>query len=235
MNYQNAKDTLKARSSKKLENHTYLLPGGDSFAVRLHATDVVIINPDGTYTLNTGGWRTSTTKDRINNYTPARIYQVKGLWYMRDGSLYYDGMTIDAAGAPLKPQRADSAEKYKKQVDKDVSKYIKGFIDDMKTNGLQDPSGGDCWMCCLVDKDGKHAFNDVDHIVSHFEEKYYVPSLLWNALQRRGNPGFVWQCFKTHPENFRTDLQRFFRDMKPQLVKYYQARAEEPAAEGQRI
>lgn len=60
----------------------------------------------------------------------------------------------------------------------------------------------------------------IDHIFEHFKEKYYVPSLLWNALQRRGNPGMVWQMFKSRPDAFRTDLQRYFRDLKPQLVEY---------------
>lgn len=223
MNYQTAKDTIKNRDSKKLGNNTYLLPAGDAFAVRLHQTDVVLIHADGTYTLNSGGWQTPTTKDRINEYTPARLHQAKGLWYNRDGSLFYDGMTIDAAGHPLQPRRADDTEKIKRQVDREVSAYIKGFIQDAKENGLKDPSSGDCWFCSMRTADGKTmGAGDVHHIIEHFKEKYYVPSLLWNALQHRGNPGFVWSCFKTRPEGFRTDLQRYFRDLKPQLIKYYQ-------------
>jgi len=66
---------------RKLENHTYLWPTRDgSYAVRLHATDVVTIHADGTFTLDTGGWYTVTTKDRINRYSPARVYSERGVW-----------------------------------------------------------------------------------------------------------------------------------------------------------
>lgn len=59
---------------RRLGCNTYLYPRGDSFAVRYHYTDVVTIHPDGTFTLSTGGWETSTTKQRINDYGPARVY-----------------------------------------------------------------------------------------------------------------------------------------------------------------
>lgn len=62
-------------AGKPLRNHTRLMArGSGTYAVRLHSTDVVTINPDGTYALNTGGWLTVTTKDRINDYSPARVY-----------------------------------------------------------------------------------------------------------------------------------------------------------------
>src|SRR5439155_16066680 len=35
-------------------------------AVRYHRTDVATLHPDGTVTLRTGGWRTVTTRRRIN-------------------------------------------------------------------------------------------------------------------------------------------------------------------------
>ena len=44
-----------------LAKHTRLQERGRAFAVRYHNTDVVMIRPDGTYRLNTGGWRTPTT------------------------------------------------------------------------------------------------------------------------------------------------------------------------------
>ena len=54
--------------SRKLGNNTYLHESGpDAYAVRYHATDVVIIHRDGTYELATAGWDTITTKARINS------------------------------------------------------------------------------------------------------------------------------------------------------------------------
>jgi hypothetical protein len=91
LTYQEAKAILdKSRNGqKKLENNTYMmfLPGGPlDIAVRLHSTNVVTLHADGTYTLDSGGWRTVTTKDRINKYAPLdpsrHVYQLKGQWYI---------------------------------------------------------------------------------------------------------------------------------------------------------
>ncbi len=50
----------------------------DTIAVQYHATDVVTYHRDGTYTICAGGWRSNTTRDRINTYSPARAYFEKG-------------------------------------------------------------------------------------------------------------------------------------------------------------
>lgn len=76
-------------AGKPLQNNTRLFErwaGSDSpnaYAVRLHNTDVVTVNPDHTWTLNSGGWRTMTTRDRIESYSPVRIIQDRGEWYVR--------------------------------------------------------------------------------------------------------------------------------------------------------
>ena len=55
----------------KVGNNTWL--GYDepsqSFLYKLHNTVIVKINSDGTYTLNSGGWQTVTTKERINRFS----------------------------------------------------------------------------------------------------------------------------------------------------------------------
>ena len=71
------------RMQRKVGNNTYarILEDG-TVAIRLHNTDVVSIHPDNTFTLRTGGWQTTTTKDRINQYSPVRVYQHKYEWYV---------------------------------------------------------------------------------------------------------------------------------------------------------
>jgi hypothetical protein len=83
------------RDTRKVGNNTYaeILPDG-SVGIMLHSTYVVKIHPDNSATLNTGGWYTSTTKDRINQYSPVRVYQLKGEWYLDDGTPYTDGVTV---------------------------------------------------------------------------------------------------------------------------------------------
>lgn len=51
--------------------------------LRLHATDVVTLHADGTETINTSGWKTVITSRFINEYSAARVYSVKGQWFVR--------------------------------------------------------------------------------------------------------------------------------------------------------
>jgi hypothetical protein len=68
---------------RKVGNNTYaeILSDG-TVGIKLHNTYVVKIHEDGTYTLNSGGWQTLTTKDRINQYSPRKVYQRNFQWYV---------------------------------------------------------------------------------------------------------------------------------------------------------
>ena len=89
-------------NGRKLENNTRLFQrSDDTFAVKLHAVDVVTINRDGTYTLRNGGWDTVTTMDRIRTYSPVRgtLFSERGEWFVR--------MTPDANDpAPTRVERS---------------------------------------------------------------------------------------------------------------------------------
>ena len=69
--------------------------------VRYHDTDVVVFGVD-TITLSSGGFKTVTTKARINaclSGTGWRLCQTKKEWFVeRDGLIipFHDGMTISA-------------------------------------------------------------------------------------------------------------------------------------------
>ena len=72
--------------------------------VRLHLTDIIETLPDGRVRLNSGGWKTVTTKDRFNKYTPYRVWSDKGTWYVHhEGAKapFFDGMLLpDAINQP---------------------------------------------------------------------------------------------------------------------------------------
>jgi hypothetical protein len=80
---------------RKVGNNTYaeILHDG-SVGIMLHSTYVVKIHEDGTYTLNSGGWQTNTTKDRINKYSPVSVYQKNYEWFLRDGTPFEDKMLV---------------------------------------------------------------------------------------------------------------------------------------------
>jgi hypothetical protein len=80
MTYTAADTKLQGRNhrSRKIANNTYLERRQDGvIAVRLHNTDVVTLYSDGRVVLNSGGWRTSTTAQRINSYSPVGVFQHK--------------------------------------------------------------------------------------------------------------------------------------------------------------
>lgn len=66
---------------KPMANNTRLYARLDCFALRLHDTDVLRIHPDG-WEINSGGWRTVTTKQRLNDFGPVGISQRDFTWYV---------------------------------------------------------------------------------------------------------------------------------------------------------
>lgn len=90
----------------------------NGIAVEYPGTPVVAAYQDGTFVLNTSGYRTSTTKTRINTYSPAHVYQKAGVWYLRvpDGAIddggpaqavkFYDGIRVNRYGVPLAQQNS---------------------------------------------------------------------------------------------------------------------------------
>lgn len=70
-------------------------------AIRLHGTDIIKTKANGDTVLNSGGWRTLTTKARINEFSRFVVVQEKYNWYVQVGGYtgqlipFYDGITFD--------------------------------------------------------------------------------------------------------------------------------------------
>lgn len=72
------------RTERPIANNTRArIVDENTIAIRLHTTDIALLHRQGTAQLFSGGWRTITTKDRILAFTPAKLEQVKGIWYMQ--------------------------------------------------------------------------------------------------------------------------------------------------------
>jgi len=83
------------RQERKIGNNTYAEIEHDrSISVRLHGTDVVRFYANGLVKLNSGGWRTHTTKQRINKYSPVKIFQKNFEWFLSDGRPFEDNMLV---------------------------------------------------------------------------------------------------------------------------------------------
>ena len=185
--YTTAQEVLNNRTSRKLENNTYLKRIDDNtIGVLLHGTYVVTYTPKKVI-LNSGGWLTPTTKDRINKYNPMYLTQKNSLWYMPDGSLFYDGITI-TNGKIDKPRLPEKTEKKTRQLKAKIKAYCNKAVEAVN-KGLELPNGGDCWLCSMKTTDKKtlgDCWQDNSHLVDHMKEGYIVPSLLWNAVKAAG-------------------------------------------------
>lgn len=101
MNHAEAIKMVKGKRNanrRKVGNNTYAeILHDNSVGIMLHSTYVVKIHEDNTYTLQTGGWQTVTTKDRINQYSPVRVYQRNYEWFVKINGKEYpfmEGMVV---------------------------------------------------------------------------------------------------------------------------------------------
>lgn len=84
-----------------------------TIGLRYHNTFVVIYNAAGHVTLHTGGHYSVITKSRINDFSPARVWQEKFVWYVSAGASkvkFTEGVEIDeVTGKPYQPATHDES------------------------------------------------------------------------------------------------------------------------------
>ena len=85
------------KECKKVANNTWWYKDmNDDEVYRLFKTDVVRLRGDKTI-LDSGGWLTPTTKDRINKFSNFWVGSYRGEWCVRYGSIiipFYDGIKL---------------------------------------------------------------------------------------------------------------------------------------------
>jgi hypothetical protein len=204
MNYTQLDEQLQGRNRerRKLANNTYAERRGEGvIAIRLHATDILTYRADGSISVNTGGWRTVTTKARLNEYLPNgyRLIQNRSMWYWVNGSgwankvHFSDGDTINSLGALVTQAPMNTEEKDRAML-KRIDKYAKLYG---KALPLDKPGAGDCFGCQFRDDKGNEVMG-TDHLIGHMDEGYVVPSLAYAAMRERGaGPAWYWSVFKT--------------------------------------
>ena len=95
MTYQTISKVFKRGSTKKLAHRTYAVKDGDLILLKYWNTAVLTFHPDGRVVVNSGGFRTKTTKRRINDHLEGRsIYQKKFDWFWDNGIPFEDGDII---------------------------------------------------------------------------------------------------------------------------------------------
>ena len=185
-------------SSKKIGNNTFeiLFSNGDK-AIRLHNTDIVTFKNSGDIILNTGGWKTSTTKNRINEHLKgAFLIQKNHNWYFvksyndKNKIPYYDGITFDKNLNLISENKTVDLKKQNK-LKRQIKKYC-NLLD--KKESIPMPNSGDCWYCSMQEvKTGiplGDCTKDNSHLIEHLKEDYLHGSILVNAMKESGYQDF---------------------------------------------
>lgn len=122
----------------------YTLPDGER-RIRLHGTDVVTLHSHGGFTLDTGGWNTMTTRDRMNGWIPTgyMVFTHKGQIHLctRDGTWpFLQSIYVGPRGAVYPDQGPDDNKRLRRLIDR----YCREF----KKRGLPtaEESKGDPWV-----------------------------------------------------------------------------------------
>jgi hypothetical protein len=175
--------TGRCQQRRKVANNTYCerRESGD-IAVRLHSTDIATFHPDGTLTLDTGGWATVTTKDRVNRAlgNRGRVWSDRGRWHLR-GLPFADGITLDESGDVLSDtagqlEAVAAEDAANARMRRDVSRFMRSITPADVVRAFGDTSG-DCWLCMM---------RQADCLASHVEEGYFHATLALRAVEARG-------------------------------------------------
>jgi hypothetical protein len=84
--HEQAEAILGTKNERRIANNTMLVRHGDTICIRLHATEIITFYPNGAIRLFTGGYRTATTKQRMNavlNVYGVAVHQERSAWYLR--------------------------------------------------------------------------------------------------------------------------------------------------------
>lgn len=179
--------TGRCRDRRKMANNTYLERLGDDIGLRLHDTHVIVWKPNGDIVLDSGGWRSMTTKERMTNFLPGTypqhswVRQEKGIWFVKwhdDEHRYADGMVLHPDGTVSGALDDEQAGK-RDRINKTKRKHIKQFVDSITPEDIvyrwENP-GGDCLLCRA---------GDTDHLLEHIEDRYFFATLAYNAIKAK--------------------------------------------------
>lgn len=183
-----------ATEVKKVANNTVRYRNSvGNIVIRLHNTDIITYHPAGNISLNSGGWRTPTTKSRMNDALHALkmrgITQSAGVWYI-GGYVFVDGIVIreDGSIAPEYRKKGERAIKKHDLLKKKVDRYMLK-VEKQLQSGDVIPYAGDCFFCLMHTQENiplGDACNDHGHIVAHVKEGYVPKALIWNAITELG-------------------------------------------------
>jgi len=183
---------------------------------RFHRTDIASLSPSGILTLNSGGYRTPTTKGRINwvlgqvkagmclhqsrrewfigkhlDWTKRNEHESYDHYLRRCLCRFGDGIQINCRRGTIR--KGTDGDAPDKKLVAEITRYSTAFAAALP---VPPPSNGDCFHCLMRVSEGPDkgkslgdASKNKDHLLSHVKENYFVPSLLARLLEERGAGG----------------------------------------------
>ena len=89
---QQAVNAFYARRDFKSSNTTVTVHSGTTI-LYLHSNPIAWLGDDDLLTISSAGWRTATTKERLNGLRGVSIYQKAGVWFLNGEE--WDGLTTN--------------------------------------------------------------------------------------------------------------------------------------------
>jgi len=189
---------LQGKDRKKIDGNTYLERDEARIVIRFHTTFVVMVLPDNTIVLNSGGWETPTTKTRMNkvlNRFQWTIIQDKSLWWLVDLKKdlryrYSDGTRIlpnrMVLGYAKGPEAVDSPKLLPL-----ITRYVQGYVFAWRNGQVPPPDNGDPYLFYRIVR-GKRVPTPTElpeiraFMIQAMRINYCFGSLLMAALNRAG-------------------------------------------------
>lgn len=228
-NYEQALQYLNGKKERPFAHNTRIESdslnlGHEVITIKYHGNPIVNIYPDYV-SYSSCGWKTITTKECINWFLPDgfALWQEKSVWYISDRNtnsrhIFIDGICIDKFGNVSNAGSPSEFDDTKLKI-KQIKKFVDGYISALISGEVPTPSGGDCWYCCMKGMEGS------DHINSHIEESYFVPSLLTRAVEykdispmAKNTIAGIWQLNTLPSSNW--EISILTRDVKSSLTAY---------------
>jgi len=224
--------------SRKLANNTYAIrdwPHSGDIHIRFHETNIITFGIDGTITLNSGGWLTQVTKERMNRFLPEplQVYSVKGRWKVRvsaydnaPGAYFTDGIHLAPVHRPgstdrkvwvvangLSPTELCRQDAHNQRVEKLIDGYMRWLTLERYDVIFQrsDENSG-CGMCVRTDVGSLvgDSFEDKQHLIEHLIDKD-VPFGVFHVACDHGYGGGDGIRRAAHFDIAKRDLRKYLR------------------------
>ena len=155
--------------------------------VRLFNTHILTYHKDGSVTLNSGTWKTKTTKSRLNDYQDVCVvYQDKNVWYVavKDGDSYYwdtpeeeripfeDGMRVHPDGTVVYPGDAAPDTEEIRDLAEEVNDFAHEIAKRLVDGEIEDGA--------------RYPFPGPEEILEYIEHEKYPARLVMAGAKIRG-------------------------------------------------